>query len=267
MVNLDREGVGALRNFKKIVPPRDRLWADPFVIYKNNRYFIFFEEMKYKDKGHISLIIMDELGHYEKPIQILEKPYHLSYPFIFQWQSDYYMIPESSANKTIDAYKLEQFPDKWSFHKNLFDNIKAADTTLFFYQSKWWMFTNIQENEGTSNWTELFLFYADNPLSDNWIPHPQNPIVSDVRRARPGGNVFEHDGKLYRPSQDCSRTYGYGLKINQILVMTESEYKEVEVKYIEPDWDKDIRGIHTLNAVGMLTVVDAIYRRRRQSWE
>jgi hypothetical protein len=252
---------GPLSGFKKIVPPKDRFWADPFVLYKNNHYYIFIEEMKYKDKGHISLIVMDEQGNYEKPIKVLEKPYHLSYPFVFEWQGDCYMIPESGANKTIDAYKLEQFPDKWVFHKNLLNNIKAADATLFFHHGKWWMFVNIQENEGASNWVELFLFYSDSPLSDTWIPHPQNPIVSDVRRARPAGNIYEQNGKLYRPAQDCSKSYGYGLRINQILVLNENEYKEVEVRYIEPDWDKDIKGIHTVNAVHKLTVVDAIYKR------
>lgn len=263
------EGIpGQLNKFAKIVPPKDRFWADPFILYKNNRYYIFIEEMKYKEgKAHISVIVMDELGNYEKPIKVLEKPYHLSYPFVFEWQGDCYMIPESGANKTLDVYRLEQFPDKCVFHKNLFNNIRAADATLFFHQEKWWLFANIQENEGTSNWVELFLYYSDNPLSDNWIPHPQNPIVSDVRRARPAGRVYEQNGKLYRPSQDCSKSYGYGLRINQILVINENEYKEVEVRYIEPCWDKNIKGIHTVNSAHKLTVVDVICRRPRQAWK
>jgi len=261
MFNLDQGISGPLGNFKKIVPPKDRLWADPFVLYKNNQYYIYLEEMEYNDKGHISLIVMDEQGNYENPVIVLEKPFHLSYPFVFEWQGDCYMIPESGANKTIDAYKCTQFPDKWVFHKTLMKNVKAADATLFFHQDKWWLFVNIQENEGASNWEELYLFYSDNPLSDNWTPHPQNPIVSDVRRSRPAGKIYEQNGNFYRPAQDCSKAYGYGMRINQIVVMNENEYKEVEVRYIEPDWDKDIKGVHTLSKEHKLTVIDAIYKR------
>ncbi|MHB8473026.1 MAG: glucosamine inositolphosphorylceramide transferase family protein [Gammaproteobacteria bacterium] len=261
MYDLDKGISGPLTNFKKIIPPKDRLWADPFVLYKSNQYFIFLEEMKFKEKGHISLIIMDEQGRHGLPVKVLEKPYHLSYPFILEWQGDYYMIPESTANKTVDVYKCTHFPDKWEFHNTLLNNVRAADTTVVSYQDKWWLFANIQENEGASNWEELFLFYADSPLSDQWIAHPQNPIVSDVRRARPAGNVFLRNGKLYRPAQDCSKTYGYGMRINEIVTMNEYEYKEVEVRFIEPDWADDIKGVHTLNVAHKLTVIDAIYKR------
>lgn len=258
---------GPLNRFKKILPPKDRLWADPFVLQKENKYYIFLEEMVYREKkGHISLIVMDEQGNYGAPVKVLERPYHLSYPFIFEWNGDHYMIPESGANKTIDAYKCTRFPDKWEFHSTLMKEVKAADTTVYFHQGKWWLFTNIQENEGDSNWDELFLFYSDNPLSDNWTPHSQNPIVSDVRRARPAGRLFEQDGNIYRPSQDCSKLYGYGLRVNQILALNENEYKEVEVRFIEPDWEKNIRCVHTLNKAGRLTVIDAIYRRWLTAW-
>jgi len=254
------------RQYKKLMAPRDRFWADPFVIYKDNRYYIYVEEMKYNDKGHISLIVMDEQGHCEKPVRILEKPYHLSYPFIFSWQGNHYMIPESGANRTVDVYRLEHFPAKWTFHATLLSKIKAADTTLYFYQNRWWLFTNIQQNMGTANWVELFLFYADSPFSDNWISHPQNPIVSDVRRARPAGSIYEQHGKLFRPAQDCSKTYGYGIRVHQILTMNEQEYHEVEVRYIEPDWDSSIKGIHTINKAHNLTIVDVIYKRPRLVW-
>ncbi|MFQ5904395.1 MAG: hypothetical protein ACE5JO_11970, partial [Candidatus Binatia bacterium] len=108
---------------------------------------------------------------------------------------------------------------------------------------------------------ELFLFCSDNPLSNKWRGHQQNPVISDVRRSRPGGRVFEYNGALYRPSQDCSRRPGYGLKINQILALNEAEYKETEVSSIERDWDKSVIGVHTLAHENKLTMVDACLKR------
>ncbi len=254
----------ALSSFKRIVPAKDRFWADPYIIYKDNQYYVFIEEFLFKSKkGHIALIIIDEKGHYSKPVTVLERPYHLSYPFVFQWNTNYYMIPESSSNRTIEIYKCIKFPDQWEFHKNLMTNINASDATLFNYHGKWWLFANVVENEGASSWDELFLFYADNPLSCDWVPHPKNPVISDVRKSRPAGKIFEHNGNVYRPSQNSSGRYGHGIKINRITVFNESEYQETEINSIEPDFDRKIKAVHTFNQEHGLSVADGVLRRRK----
>lgn len=248
--------------FKKIVPPRDRFWADPHVIRQDNLYYIFIEEYLYRPgKGHISLLVMDEQGNYKEPVKILERPYHLSYPFVFQWQGAYYMIPETGANKTVEVYKCVEFPHQWEFHKNLMEGVRAVDATLFPHQGKWWLFANLSENEGASRLDELFLFFADEPLSDNWTPHPQNPIVSDVRKARPAGKLFAHNGDIYRPAQNSAKGYGYGLKINQVMKLSETDYEEREIDSIEPKWDKTITGIHTFAHEHRLSMIDGKLKR------
>jgi hypothetical protein len=117
------------------------------------------------------------------------------------------------------------------------------------------------EYEGASSWDELFLFYADSLFSGRWCAHPQNPIVSDVRKARPAGKIFQQNGKIYRPSQDCTNRYGYGLTINRILKLSKTEYEEVEVSSIEPKWDNNILGVHSINREKNLTVIDGLLRR------
>ena len=74
-----------------------------------------------------------------------------------------------------------------------------------------------------------------------------NPIVSDVRRARSAGNIFLHNGKLIRPSQDCSKRYGYGIRLNEIKVLNEDEYVEDEIDFIDPGWDSKVEAVHTIN--------------------
>ena len=154
-----------------------------------------------------------------------------------------------------------EFPTRWELCVTLMENVTAADATLFCDGQKWWLFANMRERKGASTWDELFLFYADSPLSANWTPHAGNPVVSDVRKSRPAGRIFEYGGQLYRPSQDSSRGYGYGLKINRIVTLNETEYREEEASSIEPQWANDIRGIHTLSQANRLTVVDAKMRR------
>lgn len=264
MFDLNENFSGSLWRFKKILPPKDRFWADPHVLYKNGNYYIYIEEFLYKtQKGHIALIVMDKKGNYKEPIKIIEKPYHLSYPFIFEWNNEIYMVPETGENRTIELYRCIEFPNKWEFETNLMENIEAFDTTLFYSEGKWWMFTNIVENKGASSWDELFLFYSKDLFSNNWMPHPLNPIVSDVKRARSAGKIFRKNGRIYRPSQNCSIRYGYGFNLCEIITLNENEYNENIVASVKPNWNKDIIAAHTFSREHSLTIIDGQMRRRR----
>jgi len=260
-----KDGISkSLWKYKKILPPKDRFWADPHVIVKDDKYFIFIEEYIYrKGKAHIALIEMDKQGNYQYKGKILEKPYHLSYPFVFEFNNNFYMIPESVSNKKIEIFKCIEFPNKWESHGILMNDIDAVDSTILFHNNKWWLFTGIKENDGASNSDELFLFYSQDPTSDKWIPHPQNPIISDVRRARPAGKIFSYNDKLYRPSQDGSYYYGYGININQIKKINETEYEEEMENQILPKWDEQITRIHTFTYSDGLSVMDGKIRRSR----
>ena len=65
-----------------------------------------------------------------------------------------------------------------------------------------------------------------------------------------------------RPSQDSSKRYGYGVKINEIKKLSETEYEEIEVDSIYPNWNKNIIATHTINNSVDLTVIDGLIRSR-----
>lgn len=247
--------------FRKIIPPKDRFWADPHVIYRESNYYLFVEEYPYQTKrGHLSVIEMDAYGNYKQPIPILQKDYHLSFPFVFEWLGHYYLIPESSTNKTIDLYECVKFPDQWRHKITLMKDVTAVDTTAFCFDGKWWLFTGMAEQETAAPQVELFLFYSDELITDQWNAHPMNPIVSDVKRARAAGRILAKDGKLFRPSQDCSKTYGYGFDLNAIVVLSETEYAERTVTTVRPNWEKGVIATHTYASQENLTVIDALTR-------
>ncbi len=245
--------------FKKLFPPKDRFWADPFIVAKNDRHYIFVEELIFKNiKGHIAVLELDKKGNLITANTVLKKPYHLSYPFIIELNNEMYMIPETSENNTIEIYRCINFPHQWEFVMNLMENVSAVDTTIIYKENKYWLFANIRENEGASSLDELFLFYSDTLLTTEWKSHPRNPIVSDVRKSRPAGAMFFNNGKLYRPSQDSSVRYGYAININEVTMISETEYEESVVSTIQPNWDKKIMGTHTLSHNGGLTIIDGV---------
>jgi hypothetical protein len=250
--------------FVSLENPPGRFWADPHVITKNGEYYIFFEDYHYKErKGNISVVKMDKNGRRNQSVAVLEKPYHLSYPFVFEWQGNYYLVPESARGGQIQLYKCSNFPLKWEFERNLLENIRAYDATLFHHHGIWWLFATISNEYCENSTDELFLYYCRDFVVDEWKPHPLNPIVSDARRSRPAGKIFVNNDKIFRPCQDSSKRYGYGIRINEILILTETEYSEIDADFMEPVWDKRIIGMHTYNVTGNLTLIDAMIRRPR----
>ena len=85
-----------LKACQVLLPPRDRFYADPFVFERGGRSYLFFEEFPFATrKGIISCIEFDEQGFIGSPSVVLEATHHLSYPFVFDWEGQLYMLPES----------------------------------------------------------------------------------------------------------------------------------------------------------------------------
>lgn len=257
-----QSGPPALGPFACLVPPRDRFWADPFPLRCGERYFIFFEELVFAEgKAHISVIEVFRNGQYSKPIRVLERPYHVSYPFLIEADGRLFMIPESGENGSVELYACESFPDRWRLEKVLLHADYCADASFFHTGNTWWMFVNLGSNDMDVH-DELHLFYADR-LDGEWHAHPANPVKSDVRSARSAGRPYLRGGQLYRPAQIGVPLYGSGISINKVLELSRQKYAETEVDRIIPAPASNVLGIHTLNRAGELSVVDGFTRRQR----
>ena len=67
-----------------------------------------------------------------------------------------------------------------------------------------------------------------------------------------------HDGTLFRPAQDCSRSYGYGLSVNRIDHLTVTRFEETVVTSLRPEAiSASCKGVHTLSFKDDLMVIDA----------
>jgi hypothetical protein len=258
----DRAIPADLAGYTRIVPPKDRIWADPFPIERNGRYFVFFEEMAVTGgKGHISMIEISRDGGWSAPVTVLERDYHLSYPFLLEHAGELYMIPESAQSRSVEAWRCVDFPRRWVLEKVLLEGVRLVDATLHRGADRWWMFANAAPPDWSLN-DELHLFHAEHFLG-NWRPHLRNPVKSDVRCARPAGRLYWRNGALYRPAQICAPRYGAGLSINRVLRLTPHDYAERQVERVLPAAREGLFGIHTVNRAGDLTVIDACTTRRR----
>lgn len=253
----------SLRKFNLIVPPKDRFWADPFCIFEQGKWHVFFEELVYSSgKGHIAYFEIQKDGTYSSPVIVLKEDHHLSFPFVFFEQGCFYMIPESRSAGNICLYKCESFPFKWKLERVLMDDVSASDTVVHRIKGGWVMFTTITKNQGAPSTDELFMFTSSS-LEGPWEPNAKNPVISDVRNARMGGAIFSHQGKLYRPGQICSPRYGFGISLREISKLNSTEFEEKELASVIPELDSSILGVHTISFTAGLTMTDFLVRRHR----
>ena len=229
-----------------------RFFADPFVFVHEGRRFVFVEEYPFATgKGVISVFEVDEKGRASAPRVVLEEDVHLSYPHVFAHGGDIWMIPESEAASRVALYRCVEFPHRWERAQTLLDDVSASDATLWRDGENWWMFAALRP-PFASSWDSLGLFSADD-LSGPWRPHAANPVLLDARAARPAGALFERDGALYRPAQDCAGGYGAGLSLCRVERLDGECFLQETVRNFRPRFRA---GFHTLNAAGGLEVVD-----------
>ena len=258
----DEPWTGSLAGFTRLTPPGDGFWADPFPIQRGGKSYIFFEELpRAGGRAHISVIEVDRLGRASSPVRVVERDYHLSYPFLVEDEGQLYMVPESAENRTIELYRCIDFPGKWRRERVLVDHIFAADATLHRHGGRWWMFANVAAN-GAEIHDELHVFTSDK-LTGEWKPLDINPVKSDVRGARPAGKLFEQDGHLYRPAQICAPLYGTGISLQRVTRLDLEGFEEHEERRILPAPGEGVLGLHTMNRAGDLSVTDAFVRRAR----
>ena len=230
-------------------------WADPCMVEEAGRQLLFVEEWNPRTrKGEIACLELEGAGVRRVGL-VLDGPGHLSFPQPFQWQGDWYLTVESSEARRVSLYRATAFPLQWQRINDLVNGRVCVDPALHFHEGHWYLFANVAES-GNSTWDELFLFVSEN-ISGPFRPHPCNPIVSDVRRARLAGRLFSRDGKLIRPAQDCSPGYGAAVVFNEVLELSPSHYRERVLSRLGPDWSDSLDGCHTYSAAGGIEVLDA----------
>ena len=245
---------------KPILPPKNEFWADPFVIKHDNKNYIFFENYSYEyKKGKISCGILKE----NKLIEIkdvLRKDYHLSYPFVFTEEGNYYMIPETSDNHRLEIYICKSFPYKWELYSTAFEGEMILDCTYYIDKSKKkWLFLN-KKTDNSDSCSDLYIYSIDSLKLNHIEPHLLNPVITNCNVARCAGPIFEEEGKIFRPSQinNCG-IYGRGINLNEIKELSLSKYKEDNVIQCYPNFINKTIGMHHMHQVKDFFIADLCF--------
>ena len=199
--------------------------ADPFMIRDGGEWHMFFEILPQSDeKGVIALASSPDGLKWRYRQVVLDEPFHLSYPYVFEHEGAHFMIPESHQDRSLRLYRALDFPTRWEHVCNLIEGELLVDCSPFFHQGKWWLLAG--GGSPPVHADMLRLFHAEN-LTGPWIEHPASPLITgDPVNARPSGRVVEWDGRLFRFAQDCHPYYGQRVRAFEILEITATSYRE-----------------------------------------
>jgi hypothetical protein len=217
-----------------------RYLADPFPWPGTGR--ILCEEMPLINGVGRIVSLAETGGTLDPPAVVLDDGYHHSYPCTFQDGDVVYCVPESTQRGATRIHRLDD-DGRLIPVCDLAPHARLADPTLFRWNGRYWIgCTDLDLGEHDN----LCLLHAP-AVTGPWTPHANWPVKIDVRGARPAGMLFNSEGRLFRPGQDCAATYGAAVAIHEVLTLTETEFQESLVTVLRPDPAGPFpNGLHTL---------------------
>lgn len=204
--------------------------ADPFLAVKDDTLYLFYEEYHYRGRGIIKMISTDDLVTWTDPKVVLSEDFHLSYPWVFEYDRQWYMIPETSAAHEVRLYKaVNNELDRFEYAKTILthddeDEIPSpdfCDSSIIEREGVFYLFTTVNHGKGN----ELHLYYSA-CFDGGYQEHPQSPLVIDDKMGRNGGSLIEHGGALYRFAQDCVGEYGKDIRLLKVKSLSKTGYEE-----------------------------------------
>src|SRR5262249_5301100 len=112
-----------------------RFVADPFMIQRDATWYVFFEVMNAtSEQGDIGFATSQDGWTWHYGAVVLDEPFHLSYPYVFESAGTDYLVPESLQAESVRLYKADEFPTRWSFVRPLLRGRDLSDPSLVQYR-------------------------------------------------------------------------------------------------------------------------------------
>ena len=229
---------------------KDRFFADPFLINENKEfYFVLCEEYTFwEEKGKISLLkVRKDNYHLESKKIIIEEDYHLSFPACFFGGNT--IKPEASKSNKYYEYVINTNDYSIIEKKKILDE-GTIDAIEYTNNKATYLLTGKINNPSG----ELYMYIKEN----NDYGNSKGILVKNGKNcSRNAGNIFEWNGELYRPVQDCSERYGKQTKIMKVKEINKNKLHEEEIislnSFLNSPYNETM---HTFNVYDKFILVD-----------
>lgn len=265
------------------LPGREGFWyADPLLYRRGGTRYLFAEAMDLATgKGRIEVCTLGDDGTAGAWQPVLEEEFHLSFPTVFDWNGETWMIPETGSDHSLRLYRCREFPAQWELVQRfgvdaelcdaiLVDRTPAALTLLcsetkpdnqLYVRFRRYTLRHAAEpaeplpgTEPPAPTGEPFELLPDEAFN---LQHRDFDLVS-----RNAGPLFVLGSQVIHPTQ-VSTKVDYGVYLQFAARRGSSEVplcaampQAVRIRGIDA---RDVIGIHTYCRDDMLEVIDARY--------
>ena len=228
----------------KEFPVKKNCWgADPLLFEYNGNLYLFFELFdKKKNKGVIAVSVFDgqKFGDYKI---IIEEKGHLSFPFVFQFNNQIYLMPETGYEKSIILFKAIDFPYVWERDKLILSGVNSSDSIFTLIDNKPVIIASILCGDASTCYNSYF--ELDESLKIKELLYKSKKSNLGVRNAGPifvDNNTFFRSGQ-YSPNND------YG----KALAFFPFNPKNLKTEY---SCENKFDGIHTYSCSNNVEIID-----------
>lgn len=207
------------------------------------------------------------------PRTVLKEAFHLSFPTVFDWRGETWMIPETGADHSLSLYRCIQFPDVWEKSQRFPVECELCDTILTGRSPERLILLGSEtrpDNQLYTRYRRYLLKENTDPDSPGEFELEEDDSYNLQHRmysldSRNAGPLFTSNGQIIRPAQ-VSTTVDYGVYLQFWVRRGASEIplcaampQNVSIDGIAP---QDIIGIHSYCRDRELEIIDVRYLRR-----
>lgn len=203
--------------------------ADPFLYPDGERWHMFFEVFNGDREPDAVIAHATSRNGFDWEYHgvVLETEKHLSFPYVFEWEGQQYMVPETGGaeDQMVELYEAVDFPNEWRRCAVPVSREHGTDDAIVFRRDDaWWILVGDDTIDGTH------LYWSDTLCRDDWEPHPENPIIVDrPTAARPAGRPVVTDDQVVVFYQDCKNQYGERVRAYELTSLDRESFSDHEL--------------------------------------
>lgn len=208
--------VSGFGEFEPVFTDKNYWYADPILFTQNGNSYLFLELFDKKaDRGKIAYCQLTDNG--PTPFKVvIDEPFHMSFPMVFEFDGDIYMLPETSNDKSLRLYRASAFPDKWELVHRFDTDGLLVDTVITHVGEKSFGILTCEASPDKEYECRFLKFEISKDGSGSFSLQEDTDFNSCQKYdllSRNGGPVFEYNGKRYIAAQESSFSE-YGLYMN-----------------------------------------------------
>lgn len=214
--------------------PSSRCWyADPMIRKVQGKYYVFMEQFDLSEgKGKIAVSEISD-GRIGKPKTVINAPFHLSFPNVFEFDGMYYMVPECTASHAVKIYKMGASVYDWEELISIpIEN--CVDTAVLQKKNALYLVSSELDKSDILRARKIVIKIEDFPYGKPQIY--RNPNAAFSYAERNGGGLLSDGEGLYCVNQvSTSTAYGQYMEILAFTLNSDCTVTEKKISTIQKE--------------------------------